>query len=91
MAWWKSCANHICNIHDLEGDGIGKCKHPDEEVRHNEQGEELVVEWIVPGSLTFELAFALFVMIMHFPPRFARKQAHRSANKCYLDTCLERG
>lgn len=50
--WWKSAANHICNIHDHEYEDFPACLHgPLEEERVDDDGKTYVRDWIDPGEL----------------------------------------
>lgn len=49
--WWKSAANHACNIHDHQSDIFPACKHgPREEEKLGEDGDTYVRDWIDPGN-----------------------------------------
>ena len=49
LDWWKSCSNHVANIHVHDSEEFPKCLHGEPTAMYNDDGEELIVDYLEPG------------------------------------------
>ena len=62
LGWWMSSANHVCNIHSHDYEGFKQCVHDEPKKMYNDDGEELVVDYLIPGKSKLSMMYKNIIM-----------------------------
>lgn len=75
VAWWKSIANHIVDVHIHSTSIFPACLHGPQKQVFNEEGDELVVGYIEPGKFKKVIAILWGILILSLNPDYLKGYA----------------